>query len=288
MSDELLVSFHVVSLFTRIPTDLAVDVARRRLEDDETLPDRTNLTVDSVILLLDFCLKATYLVFRGCYYQQTFGTAMRSPVSVTVANLVMEEIEQKALSTFKTPPRFYKRYVDDTLTALPMNTISTFHEHLNSINPHIQFTVEVESNGTLPFLDVLLQHHVDGSIGTSVYRKPTHTGKYLDFSSHHPLQHKISVVRTLFTRASTLSSSMPQRVAEELVVNKALSISGYPQWIIRRHRRRPHHIAIQPSLSLQQKRFLLQPSHYHTFKVSQKEYVEYFLVLTSKFHYTLI
>ena len=62
-----------------------------------------------------------------------------------------------------------------------------------------------------------------------------------------PLQHKISVVRTLFTRASTLSSSMPQRVAEELVVNEALSINGYPQQIIRSHRRRPHHIAVQPS-----------------------------------------
>ena len=146
MSDELLVSFDVVSLFTRIPTDLAVDVVRRRLEEDDMLPDKTNLTFDSVILLLDFGLKATYLVFRGCYYQQTFGSAMGSPVSVTVANLVMEEIEQKALSTFATPPMFYKMYVDDTLTALPMNTISTLHEHLNSSNPHIQFTVEVKSN----------------------------------------------------------------------------------------------------------------------------------------------
>ena len=101
-----MVSFDVVSLFTKIPTKLAIDVAHRRQEKDETLSDRTTLTVDNIIVLLDLCLKATYLMYRGCCYQQIFGTAMGSPVSVTVANLVMELIEERALSTFDPPPRF--------------------------------------------------------------------------------------------------------------------------------------------------------------------------------------
>ena len=48
-----------------------------------------------------------FVCFRK-YYKQTFGTAMGLPVSVTVANLVMEEIEETALSTFPTPLRFWK------------------------------------------------------------------------------------------------------------------------------------------------------------------------------------
>ena len=36
--------------------------------------------------LLEFCLSATFLGFCGSVYQQSFGTAMQSPVSVTVAN----------------------------------------------------------------------------------------------------------------------------------------------------------------------------------------------------------
>ena len=47
-------------------------------------------------------------------------------------------------------------------------------KHLNSINSHIQFTVE-EKDGCLPFLDVLLMRDTDGSVQTSVFHKKTHT-----------------------------------------------------------------------------------------------------------------
>ena len=98
--NEVLVSFDVVSLFTNIPVELAVDVARRRLEADPSLDSRTSLTADELVRLLAFCLNATYLSFRGCVFQQTFCTAMGSPVSVSVANLVMEDVEERALSSF--------------------------------------------------------------------------------------------------------------------------------------------------------------------------------------------
>ena len=106
LKDEILVSFDVVSLFTNVPTKLAIQVARQRLEDDSNLTDRTALSIDNIICLLEFCLDATYSSFRGKYYQQIFGTAMGSPVSVTVANMVMEYVEQRALSSFDYQPNF--------------------------------------------------------------------------------------------------------------------------------------------------------------------------------------
>ena len=81
---------------------------------------------------------------------------MGSPVSVVVAYVVMEDIEQKALSTFHTPPCFWKRYVDDTCTILLGDLVDSFHSYLNSIDNDIQFMVEKESDGQLPFLDILL------------------------------------------------------------------------------------------------------------------------------------
>ena len=106
---------------------------------------------------------------------------MGSPVSVVVANLVMEDIEQKALSTFHSPPRFWKWYVDNTCAALLVDLADSFHAHLNSIDFNIQFTVEKESDGQLPFLDILLTCGENGSISIFVYRKPTHTEQYLGF-----------------------------------------------------------------------------------------------------------
>ena len=96
LSGEALISFHVVSLFTNIPTDLAFQIAHRHLEANDTLKDRTNLDVQNIILLLELCVNATYLQFQQLYYQQRQGTAMGSPVSVTIANLDMEDVRGKS------------------------------------------------------------------------------------------------------------------------------------------------------------------------------------------------
>jgi hypothetical protein len=95
-ADQVLVSFDVVSLFTNIPVDLAIKVATKRLRQDATLLPRTSLPVEDITDLLSFCLNTTYFGFEDCYYQQVFGTAMGSPVSAVIANLVMEGDEQRA------------------------------------------------------------------------------------------------------------------------------------------------------------------------------------------------
>ena len=231
---DVLVSFDVVSLFTRVPIARALQVSRDRLERDPSLPERTCLSVDDICNLLGLCLDATYLSFEGTVYRQVHGTAMGSPVSVVVANLVMEDIEQEALSTFHSPPLFWRRYVDDTCTALPLDLVDSLHQHLNSVDPNIQFTVEKEKDGQLAFLDILLSRDSEGSISTSVYRKPTHTDQYLNFQSHHPVAHKRSVVRTLMSRAESLSSSAVSRVQEEKHVMEALQKNGYPKGFIKK------------------------------------------------------
>ena len=126
---------------------------------------------------------------------------MGSPVSPVMANLVMEDLEKRALSTSIVQPCFWKRYVDDVCAAVNSSLVQTLQHHLNNIEPSIQFTVERETDRKISFLDVTVCRQDNGRLSTKVYRKPTHTERYLSFHSHHPVAHKRAVVKSLTDRA---------------------------------------------------------------------------------------
>ena len=107
-----------------------------------------------------------------------------------------------------------------------------FHRHLNAVNPHIQFTVEratpMEGKPTIALLDASVSTLPNGEVEVQVYRKDTHTNKYLGFDSHHPAQHNRSVVSTLMRHASIIPSSDPLRTEEISHVQDSLQVNGYP------------------------------------------------------------
>ena len=103
---------------------------------------------------------------------------------------------------------FLRRFVDDTLTIMKSSQIESFLQHLNSIDHHIQFTKEdSRPDGSMPFLDILITPRQDGSLKTTVYRKPTLTDLYLQWDSNHTITSKYSVVDTLHHRAQVICSS---------------------------------------------------------------------------------
>ncbi|PNF22070.1 hypothetical protein B7P43_G09300 [Cryptotermes secundus] len=58
--------------------------------------------------------------------------------------------------------------------------------------------------GHLPFLDIDIYRRPDGSIGHTVYRKPTYTNLYLNAKSHHHPSSKQAALSTLVHRARAL------------------------------------------------------------------------------------
>ena len=100
---ECLSSYDVSALFTWVPVDPALNIIRDLLEKDHTLKERKVLTVNDIILLLEFCVKNTYFSFQDQFYEQVEIVAMGSPVSPIIANLYMEYLEQKALSSAPNP-----------------------------------------------------------------------------------------------------------------------------------------------------------------------------------------
>ena len=173
---ECLSSYDVSVLFTSVPIDPALKIIKDLLVKDPILQDRTVIGLDDIILLLEFCLKNTYFSFQGQFFEQVEGAAMGSPVSPIVANLYMEYLEQKALSTAPHPPRFWCMYVDDTFVIHKDINKQGFLQHINSVDPAIKYTVEDnKEDGSIPFLDTIVKPEENGSLSITVYRKPTHT-----------------------------------------------------------------------------------------------------------------
>ena len=185
--EECLSSYDVSALFTSVLVDPALNIIKDLLEKDHTLKERTVLAVSDIILLLVFCLKNTYFSFQDQFYEQVEGAAVASPASPIVANLYMEYLEQKALSTDPHPSRFWCRFVDDTYVIHKEVNKQGFLQHIN--DPAIKFTLEDnKEDGSITFLDTTVKPEADGTLSITVYRKPTHTDQYMQWDSHHHSQ----------------------------------------------------------------------------------------------------
>ena len=164
-------------------------------------------------------------------WSQTCDNRDLRPISPILANLVMENFELQALNSYSsTPPRLWLRYVDDTFVIINRTEQDNFFEHINSINSHIKFTQEKCLDNKLAFLDCNIKISDTRKLTTAVYRKPTHTDHYLQFGSHHPLVHKLGVIRTLHYRAETVVSDQREVSSEKDHIRGALEHCGYPNW----------------------------------------------------------
>ena len=145
--------------------------------------------------------------------------------TVTLAEIRVTDIEQQALSSSTRKPKQYYHFVDDGLGFFTNRThAEEFLQHLNSLAPDLEYTIDHPNNdGSIPFLDILI--HPDNS--TSIYRKPTNTNLYTHYSSATTMSSKESVVRTLTRRAYKLFS--PHHLDNELQHLEATFLSnGYP------------------------------------------------------------
>ena len=87
---ECIISYDVSAIFTYIPVQSAKEATKKKLEQDTELYQRTSLSINNVLELLELCLCNTYFLFKGQFYEQTQRAALGSPVSPIVANVYME------------------------------------------------------------------------------------------------------------------------------------------------------------------------------------------------------
>ncbi|KAK5648028.1 hypothetical protein RI129_002920 [Pyrocoelia pectoralis] len=186
--------------------------------------------------LLKLSTQQNFFKFNHNYYSQREGLAMGSNLSPILAEIFMNKLE----TAFITQSQFYldhvivwKRHVDDIICihTADDHQLTLFLDFLNQIHPTIKFTVELENNNQLPFLDILL-HRIDDKIEFSIYRKPSTTDSLIPIDSEHPFTHKLAGLNSLLRRLVSIPMS-PNNFENEYNLIKQIGLNnGYPTHII--------------------------------------------------------
>ena len=116
-------------------------------------------------------------------------------------------------------------YVDDTCFIHKTSDVDGLLNHLNSPQPTIKFTMELE--GGLPFFDSGLTRLTNGQLDSTVHHKKTH--HVPKFGSHHSAHINRGMVRCLCDRAWNITQRYESLKEEENHLMKTFNRNGHPQ-----------------------------------------------------------
>ena len=225
-SSTFMASFDVRSLFTNVPLSETIGICA------DTLFEENNGTMsrESFVELMRLATSSTEFSINEHMYCQKDGVAMGSLLGPVLANIFMGYLERKYM-TQNEKPLLYYRYVDDCFILFrSKEECMKMFEEFNNLHQSISFTMEEEQNGCLAFLDVMVRRNHSQFI-TSLYRKKTFSGQYINYLSHCSRKRKINLIKTLCHRAVMICSSS----ALEDELNKIKGIlcdNGYPESLI--------------------------------------------------------
>ena len=147
---------------------------------------------------------------------------MGNPSSTILADIVMQDLVTYALNKLCFDNTFYFRYVDDMLLCVPKNLINYRRGIFNSYDEHLHFTTENSMDNKISFLDIEIIVK-NKEIITNCYRKPTFSGRFLNYNSQHSHKNKIAIIYSLVDRAIKLSHTFFHNVKLNLNIKNALT-----------------------------------------------------------------
>ncbi|XP_036317400.1 uncharacterized protein LOC118732373 [Rhagoletis pomonella] len=200
--DESLVSFDVVSLFPSILVDLALEIIASKWED---MKEYTYMSKELFLTVVKFCIKENrYFKYNNKIYEQRSGMPMGSPSSPVIADIIMEELLKKFEQESVNKPRLLTKYVDDLFAIVKTEDTNDMLTILNGLSKSIKFTIEVEKEGKLPFLDTLVIRR-NNEITIDWYKKPTASGRLVNFNSKQERRIIVNIANNFVRRVLSIS-----------------------------------------------------------------------------------
>lgn len=224
----LLVTLDVGSLYTNIPHNEGIEASQQALLS----ANHAITMVETVCDLIDLVLKNNYFEFNKELYLQIHGTAMGTKMAPSYANLFMGKLENDMLNGYPKEPKLWLRYFDDAFMIWTHgeHELNQFILYLNSYHPTIKFTT-TSSTKTVSFLDVLVTIQ-NGTLQTTLYRKPTDTRQYLHYNSNHPKSCRNAIPLGQALRIRRICSEQTDYISCLNEMCQDFSNRGYPRSLL--------------------------------------------------------
>lgn len=132
-----MVSLDAVSMFDNIPLNFTVECVEEKLHIHQNL---TKVSKNEKLVAVRTVFKNTVFSFNKLYCKQKSGCPIGSPLSTIISNIVLGDLESRALSFFNFKLLFYKRYVDDVVAIIPSKKIEEFVDVFDRIDKSVQIT----------------------------------------------------------------------------------------------------------------------------------------------------
>jgi len=84
----------------------------------------TTIPFDEFVSIINFILSSTYFTFNNIIYKQTYGTSMGSLLSPIIADVVLQNLERKALDSINLSLSL-RRYNNSVLLPFTTDTWTT-------------------------------------------------------------------------------------------------------------------------------------------------------------------
>lgn len=222
-------SLDVTALFTNISKKAVLDTIKKRWRK---ISEHTSLTLEAVLEGVELIYDNCYFTYNGRKYRQKFGSPMGSPISPSLAELVLEQLEAEVLERLQNMGiriDFYYRYVDDIIMAANARDINRILEVFNNFDPEkrLRFTIENEVDESIAFLDIKIHRNRDGRLECDWYHKSTWSGRYLNFESYLPVSYKRNTVKILCRKILDLAD-VQFREKNFTLLEQTLLKNGYP------------------------------------------------------------
>lgn len=232
-------SFDIVNMYSNIPIEETL-----RITKDLLIQNQVEIVkVDEVMGLLKIITSQNYFQHNNKFHTQNDGLPMGSPLSGTLANIYLNYFERTYVNNnnnkYFNNLLYWHRYVDDILVLFngTHRQLNNMHKYLNSRHDKINFTLELETDKSINFLDLNIKN-IDHQHNFRIFRKPTQTDHTIHFSSNHPIQHKHAAYEHMLNRLNNIPMNEVDYEDELYTITQIAKQNGYTENLIHRINRR--------------------------------------------------